>query len=95
MEFEWDESKNKTNQAKHGISFEEAAEVFDYPMYETVDTRADYGETRYIGIGRNQYFVILTLVYTEQGEAIRIISARRATKEERKLYYDYYTQTER
>ena len=38
MEFEWDESKNKANQAKHGISFEEAAEVFDYPMYETVDT---------------------------------------------------------
>ena len=88
MKFEWDEQKNKANQAKHGISFEEAAEIFDYPMYETVDTRADYGETRVVAIGRNQYFVFLTVVYTERGEAIRIISARRATKQEKKLYYD-------
>jgi len=76
MEFEWDHSKNKANVAKHGISFEEAAEIFDYPIHETVDTRAEYGETRYIGIGRNRYSVILTVVYTERGEAIRIISAR-------------------
>jgi uncharacterized DUF497 family protein len=93
MEFEWDDLKNKANLAKHGISFEEAIEIFDYPMYEMVDNRADYGEIRYIGIGRNQYFVIFTVVYTERGEAIRIISARRATKQEKKLYYDYCTQT--
>ena len=93
MEFEWNDSKNKANAAKHGVSFEEAAEIFDYPMYETIDARADYGETRYIGIGRNQYFAILTVVYTERGEAIRIISARRATKQEKRLYYDYCTQT--
>lgn len=44
MEFEWDEEKNKANQRKHRISFEEAAEIFCYPMYELVDTRFDYGE---------------------------------------------------
>ncbi|MGL4622830.1 MAG: BrnT family toxin [Chroococcidiopsis sp.] len=93
MEFEWDDQKNKANVAKHGISFEEATEIFDYPMYETVDSRADYGETRYIGIGRNQYFVIFTVIYIEREAAIRIISARRATKQEKKLYYDYCTQT--
>ena len=93
MEFEWDDQKNNANIAKHGISFEEAAEIFDYPIHETVDTRADYGETRYVGIGRNQYFVLLTVVYTERGEAVRIISARRAIKQEKKLYYDYCTQT--
>lgn len=61
-------------------------------MFEVVDTRADYGETRYIGIGRNQHFVILTVVYTEREKLIRIISARRANKQEQKLYYDYCTQ---
>ncbi|MGK7927167.1 MAG: BrnT family toxin [Spirulina sp.] len=48
MEFEWDIDKNKANQRKHKISFEEAAEIFRYPTYEIVDTRVDYGETRYI-----------------------------------------------
>lgn len=80
MEFEWDDQKNKANVVKHGISFEEVAEIFDYPIYETINTRADYGETRYIGIGRNQFFAIFSVVYTERGEAIRMISARRATK---------------
>lgn len=65
MEFEWDEEKNKANQRKHRIGFEEAAEIFCYPMYELVDTRFDYGEERLIAIGRNNQMVILTVVYTE------------------------------
>jgi uncharacterized DUF497 family protein len=89
MFFEWDENKNKANQQKHRVSFEEAAEIFCYPMYETVDTCAEYGETRYIGIGRNNQLVVLVVVYTERGEIIRIISARRANKGEKILYYDY------
>ena len=93
MEFEWDANKNRSNKQKHGISFEEAAEVFRYPMYEMVDARAGYGETRYIGIGRNNQMIVLTVAYTERGERIRIISARRATKQERRTYYDYCTQT--
>ena len=94
MEFEWDEDKDKANQRKHQISFEEAAEVFYYPIYETVDTRFEYEEVRLIGIGRNRQTIILTVVYTEREERIRIISARRANKQEEKLYYEYCTQTD-
>ena len=53
MEFKWDEEKNQANRTKHGISFEEAAEIFSYPTYEIVDTRFEYGEDRLIAIGRN------------------------------------------
>jgi hypothetical protein len=94
MEFEWDDNKNNTNQQKHGISFEEATEIFHYSMHESVDPRSGYGETRYIGIGRNNQLVFITLVYTEREERIRIISARKATKQEQRLYYDYYTSTD-
>ncbi|MGK7873148.1 MAG: BrnT family toxin [Xenococcaceae cyanobacterium] len=52
-----------------------------------------HGETRYIAIGSNSQMVILTVVYTEREGRIRIISARRANKQEKKLYYDYCTQT--
>lgn len=91
MEFEWDIEKDKINQQKHKISFEEAAEIFRYPIHEIVDTRHNYGETRYITIGNNNQMIILTVVYTERNEIIRIISARRSTKQERELYYEYCT----
>lgn len=92
MEFEWDEEK--ANRRKHQISFEEAAEVFYYPIYETIDTRFEYEEVRLVGIGRNRQMIILTVVYTKREERIRIISARRANKQEEKLYYEYCTQTD-
>ncbi|PSB07282.1 hypothetical protein C7B62_20420 [Pleurocapsa sp. CCALA 161] len=91
MEFEWDEYKNQSNQQKHDISFEEASEIFRYPMYEIADNRQDYGEVRYVGIGRNNQMLVLTVVFTERESRIRIISARRANKNERKLYYEYCT----
>lgn len=91
MEFEWDEDKNQSNQIKHNVSFEEATEIFRYPMYEITDTRRDYGEVRYIGIGRNNQMVVLTVVFTDRESRIRIISARPASKNERKLYYEYCT----
>jgi uncharacterized DUF497 family protein len=91
MEFEWDENKNQSNQLKHGISFEEASEIFRYPMYEMVDTHQDYGEIRYIGIGRNNQMIVLTVVFTERESRIRMISARRASKNEQKQYYEYCT----
>jgi uncharacterized DUF497 family protein len=91
MEFEWDENKNQSNQLKHGISFEEASEIFRYPTYEIADTRQDYGEIRYIGIGRNKQMVLLTVAFTERESRIRIISARRASKNEQKQYYEYCT----
>ena len=91
MEFEWDIDKNKVNQKKHKISFEEASEIFRYPTYEIVDTRINYEEKRYIAIGSNSQRTILTVVYTERGERIRLISARRANKVEKRLYHDYCT----
>jgi len=89
MEFEWDVDKNKLNQKKHQISFEEAAEIFRYPTYEVADSRVNYGETRYIAIGRNNKLIIITVVYTEREGTIRLISARRANTQEKKLYYEY------
>ena len=91
IEFEWDENKNKANQSKHKISFEEAAEIFRYPMYEAINNRFQDDEIRYIGIGRNNQMVILSVVYTERGSRIRIISARRANKRERQIDYEYNT----
>jgi uncharacterized DUF497 family protein len=91
MEFEWDIDKNQANQKKHQISFEEAAEIFRYPTYEIVDTRAGYGETRYIAIGSNSRMTIMSVVYTEREGRLRLISARRANKQEQRLYYDYCT----
>jgi len=86
MEFEWDENKNNSNKEKHGISFEEAKEVFnDDERITYEDTRNDYGEVRYIVIG---YILkgMITLVYTVRGLAYRIISARSANRKERKKY---------
>ena len=91
MEFEWDENKNQSNQSKHGISFDEAAEIFRYPIYKLVDIRKDYEEVRYIGIGSNSQMIVLTVIFTERESRIRIISARRANKKERKLYDEYCT----
>jgi hypothetical protein len=71
------------------LSFEEAAEIFRYDYYEAVDFRSDYGGTRYIAVGCNNQMIILTVVYTERKGRIRIISARRATKTERRLYHEY------
>ena len=76
LEFEWDENKNQSNQQKHDINFEEASEIFRYPMYEIADTRQDYGEVRYIGIGRNNQMLVLTVIFTDRESRIRIISAR-------------------
>ena len=92
MEYEWDENKNKTNKTKHRISFEEAVEIFDYSVLELECNRFDYGETRYIGIGRNRKLIILTVVFTERKPRLRIISARRANKKERSLYHEYCSQ---
>ena len=85
--FEWDPNKAASNRAKHGISFEEAKGVFrDTFATEELDSREDYGEARYvvIGMARNK---LLFVIYTERGEKIRIISARKADNDEQNEYY--------
>jgi uncharacterized protein len=90
--FEWGFDKAQSNYRKHGISFETATEVFDDPLaIETLDAANDeHDEERVLITGRTRGLLILTVVYTERGENIRIISARRATKSE---HDDYYRQT--
>ena len=89
MVFEWDENKEKINLAKHGIDFSTAALVFvDVNRIEMFDTIHSEYENRYITIGEiNGVAIVLLVVYTERGEAIRLISARKATKQERRKYY--------
>jgi len=89
MEFEWDGKKNQLNIRKHGIDFYDVPELFNQPMLSLLDNRGDYGEDRWIGIGIFSGLVGV-VAYTERdGEIIRIISARKATKREVKAYADY------
>ena len=92
MEFEWDDAKNLLNQAKHGISFEEAREIFERSVLMWEDTRRDYGETRYVSVGEigGSVVVVLVVVHTLRGQKTRIISARKANARERKSYYAYF-----
>jgi uncharacterized DUF497 family protein len=86
MFIEWDDKKNALNIAKHGIDFIDVADMFNHPMLVLRDERVDYGEERWIGIGWMQR-LIGVVVYTERnGDVIRIISARKATKNEVRLY---------
>jgi uncharacterized DUF497 family protein len=91
MIFEWDEEKNKANVKKHGIDFETAAHVFkDNNRIEYYDIAHSVFEDRYITIGEiDEVLIVILVVYTERSDAIRIISARKATKQERRAYYDY------
>jgi hypothetical protein len=86
VEFEWDENKATGNLEKHGVSFEEAAEVFFDPFYQTGDASVDDTEDREFIIGYSLAQRLLLAVYTERGERTRIISARPATHAERRIY---------
>ena len=89
ISFEWDESKNKSNLKKHGISFEEAKTVFfDENARLIHDTNHSTSEDRFILLGFSSSLRILTVVhaYKASDEIIRIISARKATNNEKKQY---------
>ncbi|MDR0919294.1 MAG: BrnT family toxin [Oscillospiraceae bacterium] len=89
MKFEWDEKKNKINQTKHDISFEIAETVFEDDLaYYMQDFIHSNEEERFIVIGRDMVFNILTVCYCERDfDIIRLISARMATKKEKDIYY--------
>jgi uncharacterized DUF497 family protein len=84
-EFEWEAQKARINVDKHGVTFEEAAEVFFDPFYQTGDASVQE-ERRDFVIGYSTSQNLLLLVYVERGARIRIISARQTTRAERKLY---------
>ena len=87
MQFEWDENKRKSNIEKHGIDFVDAVKIFDGFIIRRKDTRADYGEDRYVTTGLLDN-VEITVIYTPRNDKRRIISARRARVSERKEYYE-------
>ena len=86
IEFEWDDDKANSNIQKHGVTFEEAAEVFFDPFYQTGDASIGHDEQRDFIIGYTFSQRLLLAVSTERDERTRIISARPATRVERKLY---------
>ena len=90
IKYTWDEAKNKTNLAKHGVDFETATLVFEDPFCVAFVDRIEDGEMRWHAIGMVGTVSVLVAVHTHSiegsDEVIRIISCRRALKHERKLY---------
>ena len=84
-EFEWDEAKRSSNVEKHGIDFEDAIEVFEYPNYTAPSSRSN--EQRFITVGWMQGREI-AVIYIVRGQTARIISARRARSNERKALHE-------
>jgi hypothetical protein len=87
MKFEWDPNKKERNEHRHGVSFEEAETVFDDPLAVIFDDEWHTDEEdREIIIGYSIQFRLLVVSFTERGDAVRLISAREATKKEREDY---------
>ncbi len=87
VKIEWDEHKRQSNLLKHGFDFVDAQHVFAGEVMTLEDKRQNYGETRYITLGILRGVVVI--VHTETANSIRMISMRKATKNETRLYYDY------
>jgi len=87
MEYEWDEAKRLANLRKHGIDFTDVKIVFDGDILTVEDDRYSYGEQRFVTFGLLQGRVV-AVVYTEREDRIRIISARKATKYEQRVYFE-------
>lgn len=87
MRFEWNLAKARANEHKHAVSFDEAASIFRGFCLRRSDTRRDYSEPRFIAVGTDSNGVVLSVVYTWRGEAIRIISAWKASRHERETYH--------
>lgn len=85
-DFEWDDAKAEANLRKHRISFRAASRVSDDPLAAIEqDLSEDYGEDRFVAVGRVDGLLV-AVVYTERGDCIRIISARKANANERRTY---------
>src|SRR5271165_6268267 len=92
MEFEWDRDKAASNDAKHGVAFEEAATVFgDPPAVTYFDPDHSEDEDRFLTFGHTSKGHLLVVAHCDREERVRIISARRATRKERKTYEEEQT----
>lgn len=90
MRFRWDKLKAASNLVKHGITFEEATTVFGDPLSNAFpDPDHSMGEYRFVIVGSSEQGRILVVAHTDDGELMRIISAREATHGERKTYEEH------
>ncbi len=88
MEFEWDEAKDRANVAKHGVGFQTAKRIFESVVLTRPDSRRDYGEERHISVGQVGP-AVLVVAHTRRGARLRLISARPASRKERKAYHEH------
>ena len=87
MQCDWNPEKAARNFSKHGVSFEEAATIFEDPLFVVfADPRHSVEKRRFIIIGETAKRKLLMVAYTERSEKVRIISARKATRKERTVY---------
>jgi uncharacterized DUF497 family protein len=87
VDYEWDHEKGASNLEKHGVSFEEAATVFDDPLYvDFYDPDHSVDEHRYLIMGQSTAGRLLIVSYTETHRVVRVISAREVTAAERRAY---------
>jgi uncharacterized DUF497 family protein len=86
VNFEWDEAKRHGNIEKHGIDFADLEPLFDGATVMMLDERFDYGEERFITLGLLNG-IVLVIAHTETETVIRLISARKATRNEEKSYF--------
>jgi uncharacterized DUF497 family protein len=84
--FEWDPKKARSNEKKHGVSFADAATAFDDDLALTIEEPDGEDEQRFVTLAMDSSGSLLVIVYTWRRENIRIISARKATKRERRIY---------
>ena len=87
LEFEWDEAKARINLEKHKVSFLTASAIFLNARLERIDDREDYGEVRWIALGRVEDAVYRVVYSWRDENLIRLISAQKASKDERRIYY--------
>jgi hypothetical protein len=88
VKFEWDENKNQTNIKKHGINFTESVYVFADPFALNIpDDKHSENEERWILLGKSLQSTVLLIIHTyREGDSIRIISARKSTRNEQRIY---------
>ena len=86
MNFQWDAQKAAKNLKKHGVDFADAVSVFEDEMGLTIKEHHVEGEERFATAGMDLFGRLLVVIYTYRGDSIRIISARKTTKNERQIY---------
>jgi uncharacterized DUF497 family protein len=87
MKYEWDEAKNRKNFVKHGLSFEDAARVFDGPCVTFEDDRFAYGEERLVTLGLLAGRLVV-ITHSPRDEGTRVISMRKGNRREQKIYQE-------